>query len=175
MQVIPTANSAQLTFFLRGQIDAAWAPEPWAARLVRDAGARILVDERTLWPGGEFTSTEVIASPKFLKEHPDLVKAFLRTHVALTEWIGRNPAEAKQVINLQLRKEMGKPLAPGVLDDAFSRVRATYDPLPATLLRSADHAFEEGFLGRTKPDLSNLYDLTLLNEVLRERKARPVQ
>jgi hypothetical protein len=43
------------------------------------------------------------------------------------------------------------------------------------MLTSTQQAFEEGFLGRTQPDLSGLYDLTLLNEVLREKKARPVQ
>src|SRR6202162_3643070 len=34
VQVIPTSNPDELTLFLKGQLDAAWAPEPWAARLV---------------------------------------------------------------------------------------------------------------------------------------------
>jgi NitT/TauT family transport system substrate-binding protein len=75
-------------------------------------------------------------------------------------------------MNLEMQKETGKPLAPEVLDDAFSRMAVTYDPLRAAMLKSTQQAYEEGFLGRTPPDLSGLYDLTLLNEVLRDKKAR---
>jgi NitT/TauT family transport system substrate-binding protein len=175
VQVIPISNPDQLTLFLKGQIDAAWAPEPWAARLVHEGGGRIFLDERDLWPDRQFVITNVIVSPKFLKEHPDVVKDFLRAHVELTEWINKNAAQAKQLVNRQLQKETGKPLGSEVLDDAFSRMQLTYDPIRSSLLKSTDQAFGEGFLGRTKPDLSALYDLTLLNEVLREKKARPVQ
>jgi NitT/TauT family transport system substrate-binding protein len=175
VQVIPISNADQLTLFLKGQIDAAWAPEPWAARLVHEGGGRIFLDERDLWPDHQFVVTNIIVNPKFLKEHPDVVKNFLRAHVELTDWINKNAAQAKQILNQQLHKETGKSLAPEVLDDAFSRMQVTYDPIRSSLLKSTEQAFDEGFLGRTKPDLSGLYDLTLLNEVLREKKARPVQ
>jgi sulfonate transport system substrate-binding protein len=174
VQVIPTANPDQLTLFLKGQLDAAWAPEPWAARLVHEGNGRIFIDERDLWPDHQFVITNIIVSPKFLKEHPEVVKGFLRTHVELTDWINKNPAQAKQILNQQLQKETGKPLAQEVLDDAFSRMQTTYDPIRSSLLKSMQQAFDEGFLGRTQPDLSGLYDLTLLNEVLLEKKARPI-
>src|SRR6202158_836872 len=77
VQVIPISNPDQLTLFLKGQIDAAWAPEPWAARLVHDGGGRIFLDERDLWPNRQFIVTTIIVNPKFLKEHPDTVKKFL--------------------------------------------------------------------------------------------------
>jgi NitT/TauT family transport system substrate-binding protein len=175
VQVLPIANPDQLTLFLKGQIDAAWAPEPWAARLVHEGGGRIFIDERDLWPDHQFVITNIVVNPKFLKEHPDVVKGFLRAHVELTDWINKNGAQAKQILNQQLQKETGKSLAPEVLDDAFSRMQVTYDPIRSSLLKSTQQAFDEGFLGRNKPDLSGLYDLTLLNEVLREKKARPVQ
>jgi NitT/TauT family transport system substrate-binding protein len=175
VQVLPITNADQFTLFLKGQLDAAWAPEPWAARLVHEAGGRIFLDERDLWPNHEFVSANLVIRPKFLKEHPDVARNFLRAHVDLTDWINKNPAQAKQIMNQQLQKETGKPLAPDVLDDAFSRMAVTYDPIRSSLLKSTQQAFEEGFLGRTPPDISALYDLTLLNEVLREKKARPVQ
>jgi NitT/TauT family transport system substrate-binding protein len=78
-------------------------------------------------------------------------------------------------MNQQLQKETGKPLPTEVLDEAFSRMQVTYDPIRSSLLKSTQQAFDEGFLGKTQPDLSGLYDLTLLNEVLSEKKARPVQ
>jgi NitT/TauT family transport system substrate-binding protein len=175
VQVMPIANADQFTLFLKGQLDAAWAPEPWASRLVRDAGGRIFIDERDLWPNHEFVITDLVVDPQFLKDHSDVIKNFLRAHVELTDWIAKNPAQAKQILNQQLQKETGKPLAPQVLDDAFSRMAVTYDPIRSALQKATQQAFEEGFLGRTPPDLSGLYDLALLNEVLREKKAKPVQ
>jgi NitT/TauT family transport system substrate-binding protein len=175
VQVLPITNADQLTLFLKGQLDAAWAPEPWAARLVHEGGGKIFLDERDLWPNRQFVITNLIVSPKFLKEHPDVVKNFLRAHVDLTDWIGKNSAQAKQMMNQELQKETGKALSAEVLDDAYGRIQATYDPIRSALLKSTQQAFDEGFLGRTQPDLSGIYDLTLLNEVLREKKARPVQ
>ena len=175
VQILPITNADQFTLFLKGQLDAAWAPEPWAARLVHEAGGRIFLDERDLWPNHEFVITDLIIRPKFLTEHPDLVKNFLRAHVELTEWINKNPAPAKQILNEQLQKETSKGLAPEVLDEAFSRMAVTCDPIRQSLAKITQQAFDEGFLGRTQPDLSGLYDLTLLNEILREKKARPVQ
>lgn len=175
VQVLPISNADQLSLFLKGQLDAAWAPEPWAARLVHEGGGRIFLDERDLWPNHEFVITNVIIRPKYLLEHADVVKNFLRAHVELTDWINKNPAQAKQILNQELQKETGKTLAREVLDDAFSRMQVTCDPIRSSLLKSTQQAFEEGFLGRTQPDLSGLYDLTLLKDVLREKKARPVQ
>jgi len=168
VEVMPVANPDQLTLFLRKQIDAAWAPEPWASRLVHEANGRVFLDERSLWPNGQFLTTELVVSTKFLQAHPDLVQTWLRAHVELTEWINTHVAQAKQILNQQIQKETGKPLAPAVLDDSFSRMQVTYDPLRVPLFHAAQLAFEAGFLGRQMPDLSHLYDLTLLNEVLKQ-------
>ncbi len=175
VQVLPISNADQFTLFLKGQLDAAWAPEPWAARLVHEAGGRIFIDERDLWPNRQFVTTDLIVSPKFLKAHPDVVKNFLRAHVDLTDWINKNSAQAKQILNQQLQKETGKALPVEVLDEAFSRMSVTYDPIRSALQKASQQAYDEGFLGRTPPDLSGLFDLSLLNEVLREKKDRPVQ
>ncbi|MBZ5513724.1 MAG: ABC transporter substrate-binding protein, partial [Acidobacteriia bacterium] len=53
VQVIPIANPDQLTLFMKKEIDGAWAPEPWASRLINEAGGRLFLDERTLWPNGQ--------------------------------------------------------------------------------------------------------------------------
>src|SRR5215471_17630510 len=111
VEVIPIANPDQLALFLKKDLDAAWAPEPWASRLVREANGRILLDERTLWPNGQFVTANLIVSRKFLEEHPDLVKNWLRAHVELTDWIRQHPSEAKQLLNQQIQRETGKALS----------------------------------------------------------------
>jgi NitT/TauT family transport system substrate-binding protein len=169
VQVVPLANPDQLTLFLKKQLDAAWAPEPWATRLIHEGNGRLFLDERDLWPDRQFVITNLIVSRKFLAAHPDLVKKWLVCNVELTDWINSHQTEAKTVLNQQIQKETGKALAPAVLDEAFGRMQVTYDPLRATLLKSAQSAFEAGFLGKQMPDLSGLYDLTLLNQVLQEK------
>jgi len=175
VEVIPLANPDQLTLFMKKELDAAWAPEPWATRLIREWNGRLFLDERTIWPGGQFVTTNLIVSTKFLKEHPDLVKNWLRAHVELTDWIAGHLPEAKQTLNQQIQRETGKALPPAVLDDAFGLLQVTYDPLRGALLNSAKSAFDAGFLGRQMPDLSSLYDLSLLNQVLSEKGKKAVQ
>jgi NitT/TauT family transport system substrate-binding protein len=175
VQIIPMANPDQLTLFLKKDLDAAWAPEPWATRLIREGNGRLFVDERSLWPNGEFVIGLLVVNTKFLKNHPDLVKNWIRANVDLTDWIDAHPADAKKLLNQQILAETGKALAPPVLDEAFARMHVTYDPLHSALTTAAQQAFDDGFLGRQMPDLSRLYDLTLLNEVMAEKGRKAIQ
>jgi sulfonate transport system substrate-binding protein len=174
VQVIPLANPDQLTLFQKGQLDASWAPEPWATRLIQEGGARLFLDERSLWPNRRFVITQIAVRTNFLKQHPDLVKRWLAAHVELTEWISKNTEQAKSILNQQIAKDTGRALPQKVLDEAFGRLEVTYDPIRSSLLVSADRAYAAGFL-RQKPELSNLYSLDLLNEVLREKKLATVR
>jgi NitT/TauT family transport system substrate-binding protein len=175
VQVIPLANPDQLTLFLKKELDAAWAPEPWATRLIKEGNGRLFLDERTLWPNGEFITCHLIVRTQFLKDHPDLVKNWIRAHVDLTDWINGHLPEAKKLLNQQIAKETGKALPDAVLDESFGRMTATYDPLRGSLINAAKSAFDAGFLGRQMPDLSSLYDLSLLNQVLAEKGKKAIQ
>jgi NitT/TauT family transport system substrate-binding protein len=175
VRIIPMANPDQLTLFLKKELDAAWSPEPWATRLIHEGNGRLFVDERSLWPNGQFVITLLVVNTKFLKAHPDLVKKWIAANIDLTEWINAHQTEAKKLLNQQIQAETGKALPPIVLDEAFSRMQVTYDPLHAALNEAAKQAFDDGFLGRTMPDLSHLYDLSLLNQVLAEKGRKAIQ
>lgn len=175
VQVMPMANPDQLTLFLKKQLDAAWAPEPWATRLILEGNGRLFLDERELWPNHQFVITNLIVSQKFLSQHPDMVKTFIRANVELTDWINSHLNDSKKLLNAQIQKETGRPLPPAVIDQAFTRMEVTYDPIRSSLLASAKSAYNAGFLGRQMPDLSGLYDLSLLNQVLAEKKRKAIQ
>jgi NitT/TauT family transport system substrate-binding protein len=175
VQIVPMANPDQLTLFLKKDLDAAWAPEPWATRLIHDGNCRLFVDERTLWPNGQFVIGLLVVNTKFMRAHPDLVKNFIRANVDLTDWINSHPADARKLLNQQIQAETSKALPPAVLDEAFGRLQITYDPLHGAMMTAAQQAFDVGVLGRQMPDLSGLYDLTLLNEVLAEKKRKAIQ
>lgn len=167
--ILPTQNPDILTLFQKGEIDGAWVPEPWATRLIQEAGGEVFIDEREIWPDGKFVTTHVIVSTKFLNERPELVDAFLTAHVDTVQYIIDNPEETKSLVNQEIERITTAPLPREVLDQAITTVEFTYDPLPSTLFVSADHAFELGFLGESKPDLSGLYALDPLNKVLESR------
>ena len=174
-QVLPVANPDILTLFRRKEIDGAWVPEPWGARLVHEAGGRLFLDERRLWPDGRFVTAVVVVATDFLERHPKLVSAWLRAHVELTERINADPAAARLQVNAEIKRLTGQWLPSAELEDAWSRLTPSYDPMRSSLVASADAAYRLGFLGDTPPDLSRIYDLTLLNQVLRARGRSPVE
>ena len=175
VQVIPLANPDQLTLFLKKEIDGAWTVEPWVSRLVLEGGGKLFLDERSIWPDGKFVTTHLIVSTKFLKVHPDLVKKWVAAHVELTSWINKNLEEAKKILNEEIKRETGKALPQNVLVESLKRIDITYDPISSSLFKSSRWAFEQGFLGKEQPDLSNIYDLMILNEVLAEKGLQPVK
>src|SRR5512140_21218 len=144
--VIPTANADQLTLFQKKDVQAVWTVEPWVSRLVIEAGARVYLDERTLWPetGGRYVTTQLVSSAGFLEKHPDLVRKWIDAHVELTEWIQQNPDEAKKMVNAELKEITQRELAPAVLDRAWSNLEVTWDPVKASLQKSAEDAHTIG-------------------------------
>ncbi|MFE0524925.1 aliphatic sulfonate ABC transporter substrate-binding protein [Streptomyces sp. NPDC058954] len=162
--VVRTDNKITPDAYKSGSIDGAWVPEPTASKLVAEGG-KVLLDESTLWPDKKFVITNIIVSQKFLDAHPKAVEAVLKASVASNKWINANPDAAKTAANKQLAADSGKALPANVLDPAWSSISFTDDPLASTLNTEAAHAVKAGLL--TKPDLKGIYDLTLLNKVLK--------
>ncbi|GGV07741.1 lipoprotein [Streptomyces litmocidini] len=164
VSVVRTDNKVTPNAYASGAVDGAWVPEPTASKLVGD-GAKVLLDESDLWPDKKFVITNIIVSQKFLKEHPDVVEAFLRGSVKTNQWINANQDRAKASANAKLKDLSGKALGAKVIDAAWPSIRFTDDPLAATLQAQADHAVKAGLL--EKPELSGIYDLKPLNKVLK--------
>lgn len=164
--ITPTENAQTLQLFSGGKLDGAWLPEPWASRLVLDAGAHVLVDEKDLWDGGRFLTTHLIVSRAFLDEHPETVEALVRGTVASVDWLTANPTEAPEVVNAEIARTAGKPLSDEVIRRAFTNITFTIDPLARTL----DTLLAAGVTAGTteRASLDGIYDLRLLNKVLTE-------
>jgi NitT/TauT family transport system substrate-binding protein len=170
--VSPVANADILTLFLKKEIDGAWVPEPWATRLVKEANGRIFVDERDLWPpDGKFVTANIIARTDYLAQNPDVIKKLIDAHVNETQGINNNKEQAIKEFNVQLKKLTGKELPEDVLTESLTRLEFTYDPIKESLFKSANDAYDLGFLakGKARPNLEGIYDLTALNQVLTEK------
>jgi NitT/TauT family transport system substrate-binding protein len=173
--ILPQSNSTTLESFVAGQIDGAWVPEPWATRLILEGGGHVLVDERDLWPetNGEYVTTHVIVRTEYLEQHPDLVKAVIAGLADAIDAIQADPATTQAAVIEQIGQITGTPASEEVIAKSFANLTFTLDPIAASLQKSADDAVAVGLLD--PPDLTGIYDLTLLNEVLEARGKPPLE
>jgi NitT/TauT family transport system substrate-binding protein len=170
--VSPTANADILSLFKSGGIEGAWVPEPYASQLVLQEGGHVLVDEKDLWPQGQFVTTQLIVRTQFLKEHPQTVQALLKANVESVQLAQSDPAAAKAAVNAGLQVAGGKSLSADVLDRAWSELSVTWDPIATALAKSAANGVSAGTT--KKVDLKGIYDLKPLNDVLTAQQLPPV-
>lgn len=166
--VMPLANPDQLLMMQKKEIDGAWTVEPWVSRLEKEAGGKVFLEESSLWPQGRYVTTHLVVSRKFLAKNPELVKKLLQAHVEITQKLNADKAAAAAVVNAQIKADTGKALDADVIQKAFERVEFTWDPVSSSLFKSAQDAFEAGFL-KAEPKLDGIYSLSLLNEVLKDK------
>ena len=166
----PTDNAQTLKLFQDGKLDGAWLPEPWASRLVLQAGAKVLVDEKDLWDGsgtgkpGEFPTTVLIVNQKFAADHPDTVRALLAGHAKSVAWLNSAPAgEKAALVNDALQESAGAALPADVLDRSLANITFTLDPLAGSYPKLLQDGVDAGTT--KKADINGLFDLTALNQV----------
>jgi NitT/TauT family transport system substrate-binding protein len=164
VSITPQANSAILQGFAQGSLAGAWVPEPYLSQLVLQSKGKLLVDEKTLWPQGQFVTTQLVVTQTFLKKYPDTVKKLLQGQLKSIDYIASNKADAQAAANAQIASLSGKPLKDNVLTAAFGDMSFTNDPVAASLYTGAQHAEGVGLLKSV--DLKGIYDLGPLNSLL---------
>lgn len=170
VDVLEVDNPELLALFEAGHLDGAWEPEPYPSLLVASGVAETFVDEAELWPGGEFTTTVLLANTTFMQAHPDLVRGLVEANVRAVELIEQEPDAAKAAAKAGLSKAGAPSLDAAVVDEAWSKLTFTFDPIAPSLTQGAANAFALGFLDKPPADLSALFRLATLNEVLGELK-----
>jgi NitT/TauT family transport system substrate-binding protein len=166
VKIVNLDNPKTLDAFKTGQVDGGWLPEPWASRLVLDAGASVFLDEKSRWPNGRFPTTVMIVRSAFLQQHPDTVRALIQGEAAAIDWATAHQAEAKAVVNDSLKELAGSTLSPAVLDRSFQGIELTLDPIPAEFPQLAKDSVTAGVVN-TVVDLKGFADFGPLNEVLK--------
>jgi len=173
VNLLALANADQLSMFQSKQIDAAWTIEPWVSRLELEGGGRVFLDEKDLWPGGRYVTTHLIVSRDFLKKYPDTVRKLIAATVETTQTINSNKAAALPFLNAQILKDTTKPLGETALRRAMDRVELTWDPAINSLYTNAESAYTTRMVTK-KPDLTGIYNLDPLNQVLLEKSLPPI-
>jgi NitT/TauT family transport system substrate-binding protein len=159
-----TPNSDAVLAFESGQIAGGWEPAPYDAEMIADGG-HALVNEASLWPGGQFVTTELVATQSFIAANPTVVSDLLKGQIEANSYIASNKSAAEAAADAELASLSGKSLKPAILAAAFAQVTFTNDPIASSLITDADHAVSVGLLSPVQ-NLSAIYDLGPLNTLL---------
>jgi len=168
--VLNISNPDIYTLFAKGDIDGAWVPEPWATMLVQDLDGVRLFNEEKLWPNEQFASVLLIARTDYLENNHELVQNWLKSHKETVAWINSNPDQSKSIFESFLKKHLGKSLPTKIIDESFSNLTITSDPIKNSILTFAERADSLGYLGRSGYNLDGIFyhpDLNL-NAMVRQ-------
>src|SRR5258708_6895067 len=82
-------NSDAVLAFEAGKIAGGWEPAPYDAEMIADGG-HALVNEASLWPNGQFVTTEIVATQSFISQNPAAVTDLLKAPTAARSFIARH-------------------------------------------------------------------------------------
>ncbi|MBE0451943.1 MAG: aliphatic sulfonate ABC transporter substrate-binding protein [Clostridia bacterium] len=162
VEIVPVKNAEVEAMLLKGELDAAFIPEPWGSDLLQKGIARRFFYESVLFGAVDDTTAVVITSKEYLGDHLDIVKLFLAAHIEATNYLKDNPDDAKAIITEEIENATGKSLAPGALDQLFTYLEFDYVPLRESIMNYARIFTDEGFVDEVVEE-DELF-LELLNE-----------
>jgi NitT/TauT family transport system substrate-binding protein len=169
VQVVTLANPEIQGLFEREELEGAWVPEPWGARLVA-AGGKVLVDERDLWPERKFHTTVIVTTRTMLEKRPDALRKLLQAHVELTRRWEQEPGPFTEAVNKAFAAQTGQALDAEVAKVAFSRLEPELHPSEEHLKEVARHSKGLGYL--PTDEIAGIVNTGLLDEIL-EARAQP--
>ena len=76
-------------------------------------------NEASLWPSGQFVTTELVATQSFISQHPTVVSDLLKGQIEANSFIASNKSAAEAAANAELASLSGKSLKPAILAAAF--------------------------------------------------------
>jgi NitT/TauT family transport system substrate-binding protein len=175
VSVLAIDNTELPQLFEQGELDGAWAPEPYPSLLVEQGLAEVLVDEAELWPGAGFVTTHLLVSTDFMEASPELARGLVDANVRAIELLNDEPEQAKATTQAQLIEAGAPSLDQEVVDQAWEKLTFTWDPVALSLVEGAKNAFELGYLEGEPTGVIDIYRLDDLNAILAERGEAPVE
>jgi NitT/TauT family transport system substrate-binding protein len=164
--VLNIPNPDIYILFTKGEIDAAWVPEPWATILVQELDGKRLFYEEELWPENQFASVLLIGRQEYVTANPEIVTKWLESHQQTANWINDNQKETRIIFNEFMQNTMGQTLSDGVVDEALVNLEITTDSVDDSIHTFAKRADSLGYLGRDGFSLDGIFFDIASNESL---------
>ena len=155
--VLNISNPDIYTLFAKGDIDGAWVPEPWATMLVEELDGIRLFDENEFWPENKFSSVLLIGRADYIEKNPEIIKRWIDANEKTVKWINDNPTESKKLYNEFLKDYMGKTLPEKIVEESFSNIEITSEPVEKSIHIFAERADALGYLGRDGYTLDEIF------------------
>jgi NitT/TauT family transport system substrate-binding protein len=133
----------------------------------------VLVNEASLWPGGQFSTAVLVTTTRYLSAHPAAVNDLLKAQIQADTFLVTSRSDAEAEVNSQLAALPSPSLPAAILAQSFAQIAYTDNPLAPSVLAEAQHAATAGLL-RPVSSLNGLCDLDPLNTLLRAVGQRPV-
>lgn len=158
-----TGQPAQYAAMLKaGKIDIAVAPEPWAAVIEKETGAKVVIGWDEVAFGETLPASVMVTSGKMIEEKPETVQKIIAAHKEAVDFINANPAEAQKITIKDIKETTGQELEQDVVELAWDRIGFTYEVNQDTIQAFSDSSYALKFL-KDKPDFKTLIDQTFLN------------
>lgn len=155
--VLNIQNPDIYTLFVKGEIDGAWVPEPWATRLVQELGGKRLFFEEELWPDKQFASALLIGRTSYIEKNPKIIQSWIDSNNKTVTWINANPKETELIFHQFMKKTLGKSLPENILSESLANIKITSDPIEESISIFAERANSLGYLGRHGYDLDGIF------------------
>ena len=155
--VLNISNPDIYILFTKGEIAAAWVPEPWASILVQELDGKRLFYEEELWPENQFASVLLIGRQEYVTANPEVITKWLESHQQTANWINDNPQETRIIFNEFMQNTMGKTLSDSVVDEALLNLEITTDTIENSIYTFAKRADSLGYLGRDGFSLDGIF------------------
>ncbi|MED4206493.1 aliphatic sulfonate ABC transporter substrate-binding protein [Neobacillus mesonae] len=153
-----TGNPAQYaSMFESGKVDLAAVPEPWASQLVKQVGAKVIVDSSKISYGQTLPNTILVSSGKKIKEDKDVIAKIVKAQEEAIAFIEKNPEEAKEITVKAIKDITKQELDKDVIDQAWKNIHFTSDVNEEVIQQFANSSVELKFL-KEKPDFAALID-----------------
>lgn len=158
-----TGNPAQYaSLFEQGKVDIAAVPEPWASQLVKDVGAKIIVDSNEISFGKTLPNTIMVTSEKAIKADKNVIQKIIDAHKEAVAFINENPEEAMNLTNEAIKEITKQELDADVMESAWSKITYTTEVNVEVIQEFANSSFELKFLSE-KPDFAKLIDTSFID------------
>lgn len=157
----------QVAALEKGDIDAMACWEPWAGKAVSMGGTFLFSGSKSELPDkkGDVNwmnfHTTLQVTDDFLKNNPNTIKAFLRALKEATDFVNSNRDEAADILSKELKIEKADLLSI-MAKNTYSL--AVDDKLISGTKELTDFMYEMKNI-KTKPDLKDFSDFSLLKEV----------
>ncbi|OKP98080.1 ABC transporter substrate-binding protein [Paenibacillus sp. P46E] len=173
VQIITRAPADTLVAMRQKEVDATLIPEPWGIQLVEEGTGEVLVDWDKIPPNdGNYPLTLLVASDKFIQTHRDLAKQAIEANLKGIDFIHSHPEEAYELISAELKELSGKGMDVKLIKGALKHLNLTDEVNLEVIESMAKVSFDAGYIkdiSEDKLDLSKFIDLSLLDEVKKDR------